>query len=427
MVPPWPIFSSRHLLLALFLACIIYSQVITLKKDMLSPIPKINESQTNFDKKVDITDTNMHGTTCYIFFSVTGGFANQFKGFRKASHLASLSNCTLIIPPLLDHHAFAFGGWSSCKFGHETFKTANSAFLNLLPNYTKTNSASIYDAFEFNDNLKQSETIPYVDLQLRFPQCTFNPHEFPLLGVDCDTTLESMISMIVPTSTHMPCPVINNLPNVFYLKNLPVAKNVIANIASTGQQFVKATRDMLLSKSKRQLHCIFLRCTDGNDQQWLDSPMLQYSREFVTQKIVHEIQSNTSFFLMSRCHHTYLQAMFAGTPFQYNHEQDTTCDQFRHPLLRGECLPSSIKSANIGINKINISKSMQSFLNLFDDLSLCASAEKIFSLNLKSIITHGKSRLAKVKYSSPTGTSSVPIPMSTLGKLVREVAQAIPR
>lgn len=104
---PWNLRrKSQHrsplslLLITLFAFTVIYIAYTNIPRSLFSisrtQNPKSAACHSTLDQK-------------FLFYAPHSGFSNQLQEFKNAVVMAAILNRTLIIPPVLDHHAVALG------------------------------------------------------------------------------------------------------------------------------------------------------------------------------------------------------------------------------------------------------------------------------------------------------------------------------
>ncbi|KAK4844631.1 hypothetical protein QYF36_022524 [Acer negundo] len=94
--------SLLFLLITLFTFTLVFLAYTNIPKSLLSisssttQNPKFPQCHQTLDQK-------------FLFYSPHSGFSNQLQEFKNAILMAAILNRTLIIPPVLDHHAVALG------------------------------------------------------------------------------------------------------------------------------------------------------------------------------------------------------------------------------------------------------------------------------------------------------------------------------
>ncbi|KAG7955417.1 hypothetical protein I3843_11G070900 [Carya illinoinensis] len=112
---PWPTKKPSHRypllslsLLALFASLLFFLSYYSLTPSSPSPISPFNRTLSSRFPQCTSSQAPFLGEK-FLWYAPHSGFSNQVSEFKNAILMAGILNRTLIVPPVLDHHAVALG------------------------------------------------------------------------------------------------------------------------------------------------------------------------------------------------------------------------------------------------------------------------------------------------------------------------------
>ena len=108
---PWPNKKASHrspLSSLSLLTLLIFSIIFFLSYYSLSPISPFKQTLNSQFPQCPTSQSLTLGEK-FLWYAPHSGFSNQLSEFKNAILLAGILNRTLIVPPILDHHAIALG------------------------------------------------------------------------------------------------------------------------------------------------------------------------------------------------------------------------------------------------------------------------------------------------------------------------------
>ena len=107
---PWPLKkpSYRSPLLSLSLLTLLFSLLFFLSYYSLTPNSHISPSTKTLNSQFPQCPISQLAQK-FLWYAPHSGFSNQVSEFKNAILMAAILNRTLIVPPVLDHHAVALG------------------------------------------------------------------------------------------------------------------------------------------------------------------------------------------------------------------------------------------------------------------------------------------------------------------------------
>jgi hypothetical protein len=100
--------SRRSSLLTLLFSLLFLLSYYFLTPSSLSPVSPLNKT-SNSQFPQCISSRALIPGEKFLWYAPHSGFSNQLSEFKNAILMAAILNRTLIVPPVLDHHAVALG------------------------------------------------------------------------------------------------------------------------------------------------------------------------------------------------------------------------------------------------------------------------------------------------------------------------------